>query len=62
MYTKNVGLTKDGIDYVESKFGIEKEISNEDKLKYIIKKCGVLGLQALKLFGAEALEHINDII
>lgn len=62
VYTKNVGLTKDGIDYVESKFGIEKEISNADKLKYIIKKCGVLGLQALKLFGASALEHINDII
>lgn len=62
VYTKNVGLTKDGIEYVESKFGIEKEISNEDKLKYIIKKCGVLGLQALKLFGAAALEHINDII
>jgi len=60
--TDNIYLTREGIEYVEHTFGIQKELNNADKIKYIIKKCGVLGLQALKIFGAAALEHINDII
>jgi hypothetical protein len=57
----NVSLTRDGIEYVETKFGINKELTASDKVKYIIKKCGVFGLQALKIFGVEALTHIGDV-
>lgn len=57
-----IKLTRDGIEYVEKCFGIEKELTAEDKLKYIIKKCGVLGLQAMKLFGADILKALSDII
>lgn len=53
--TNNVKLTRDGIEYVEQNFGIQKELTAEDKVKYIVKKCGIYGLQALKMFGGEAL-------
>lgn len=56
-----VSLTRDGIDYVDNKFGIKKELGAEDKLKYLIKKCGVFGLVALKMFGAEALKTLSNI-
>ena len=59
--TDNVSLTRDGIEYVENNFGIKKELTASDKIKYIIKKCGVFGLQALKIFGLHVLEHINDV-
>ncbi len=53
--TNNVKLTRDGIEYVEQNFGIQKELTAENKVKYIVKKCGIYGLQALKLFVSEAL-------
>lgn len=58
----NIKLTRDGIEYVEECFGIQKELTAEDKLKYIIKKCGVLGLHAIKLFGIDILNALSDII
>lgn len=42
--TDNVKLTRDGIEYVEKNFGINKELTAEDKLKYVIKKVRRLGL------------------
>ncbi len=59
--TDNVYLTHSGIEYVENNFGIKKELSNQDKIIYIIKKCGVAGLQALKIFAKGAIEHIHDV-
>ena len=41
--------------------GIKKELTSTDKMKYIIKKCGVHGLQALKIFAVNALSHIGDV-
>ena len=58
----NVKLTRDGIEYVENNFGINKELTAEDKLKYVIKKCGVLGLEALKMFGVEVIKTLTDIV
>ena len=60
--TSHMKLTRDGIDYIENHFGIQKELTNQDKVKYVIKKCGVFGLQALKMFAVEALQKIGDII
>ncbi len=57
-----VRLTRDGIEYVENNFGIQKELTAEDKLQYVIKKCGVFGLSALKTFGVEALKALGEII
>ena len=54
-------LTRDGIAYIEQTFGIRKELTAADKLNYVIKKCGVYGLQALKIFGVEALKAIAEI-
>lgn len=59
--TANMKLTRDGIAYIEQTFGIRKELTAADKLNYVIKKCGVYGLQALKLFGVEALKAIAEI-
>lgn len=59
--TSALRLTRDGIEYIEKAFGIQKELSASDKLKYIIKKCGVFGLQALKALSAETLKGIADI-
>lgn len=56
--TNNVKLTRDGIEYVEQNFGIQKELTAENKVKYIVKKCGIYGLQALKMFGSEALAEL----
>ncbi len=56
-----VKLTRDGIDYVDNKFGIQKELSAEDKIKYLIKKCGMFGLIALKMFGGEILKTLTGI-
>ena len=55
-------LTKSGIDFVENCFGIRKETTAEDKIKYIIKICGVLGYKALKDFAAVALGALTSII
>lgn len=60
--TDNIMLTRDGIDMVENKLGIAKELDAKDKLLYIVKKCGSLALPALKLLAAEALKHISDIV
>lgn len=57
----NIKLTRDGLELVESKFGISKALTAEEKLRYVIEKCGVLGLQALKLFGADALSALRNI-
>lgn len=53
--TAHVKLTRDGIEYVERNFGIAKELTAENKLRYVVKKCGIYGLQALKLFADSAL-------
>lgn len=58
---KNVKLTRDGLEYVEKNLGIAKELTAADKLTYIIKKCGVLALPALKTLAVEAIKHIGDI-
>ena len=55
-------ITREGIGFVEEKFGIQKEATARDKLTYLIKKCGVEGWQALKLIGVAALSRIGDII
>lgn len=57
----NIKLTRDGLELVESKFGIAKELTAEDKLKYIIKKCGVFGLQTLQQFGIDVLTALSSI-
>ena len=57
----DVYLTHEGITYVEAVMGIKKELTSTDKMKYIIKKCGVHGLQALKIFAVNALSHIGDV-
>lgn len=59
--TERVKLTRDGIEYVEQNFGIKKELTAEDKLKYVVKKCGVYGWQALKLFASNALTMLLTI-
>lgn len=59
--TDDVYLTQSGIDYVEKQLGIKKEQTSKDKIIYVMKKCGVMGLQALKLFAAGATEHIHDV-
>lgn len=59
--TKNMKLTRDGIAYIEQTFGIRKELTAVNKLKYVIRKCGIYGLQALKLFGVHALKMITEI-
>ena len=56
-----IKLTRDGIDYVDSKFGIQKELCAEDKIKYLIKKCGMFGLIALKMFGGEILKTLTGV-
>lgn len=53
--TNDIKLTRDGIEYVEQSFGIQKEITAEDKVKYVVKQCGIYGLKALKMFGEAAL-------
>lgn len=58
--TENVYLTKEGVEYVENNMGIQKELTSTDKVKYIAKKCGVLGMQALKAAAVSALDHISD--
>lgn len=59
--TERVKLTRDGIEYVEQNFSVEKELNAEDKLKYVAKKCGVYGWQALKLFASNALTVLLTI-
>lgn len=59
--THDVYLTHSGIEYIEKNFGIKKELKSTDKIKYVIKKCGIMGLQALKMFAAAAAEHIHDV-
>ena len=54
-----IKLTKNGIDFVEKCFGIKKELTAEDKLKYIIKQCGIYGYKALKDFGSTALSALT---
>lgn len=51
-------LTREGVEYAESKFGIEKELTAEDKLKYIAKKCGVFAYPALKLIAEAAIKSL----
>ena len=57
-----VMLTRDGIERAERVFELEREQSSKEKLKRAAVRCGSMGLQALKLFAAAALEHIDDII
>ena len=59
--TENVYLTIDGIEYIEKNFGIKKELTSSDKIRYIAAKCGVLGLQALKAAAINAFAHISDV-
>lgn len=56
----DIKLTRDGIEYVEQNFGIKKEITAEDKIKYIVRQCGIYGLKALKLFGEAALKALIE--
>ena len=51
----HVMLTKQGIDYVENCFGIKKELTSADKVRYVVKQCGVYGYKALKDIGAARL-------
>ena len=51
----HVMLTKQGIDYVENCFGIKKELTSADKVRYVVKQCGVYGYKALKDIGAACL-------
>ncbi len=56
--TSHMKLTKQGIDFVEHNFGIAKELTAEDKLKYIVKKCGVFGYKVLKDIAIEAIKNM----
>ena len=53
--TSQMKITKYGIDYVEGCFGIKKELTSYDKIKYIKKQCGVFGYKALKDVATVAL-------
>ena len=53
-----IELTRDGIEYVENKFGIEKELTAADKLKYVTRKCGVFALPALKIIADAAVRSL----
>lgn len=53
-----IEMTRDGIDYVENKFGIEKELTAVDKLKYVTRKCGVFGFSALKIIADAAVRSL----
>ena len=53
-----IEMTRDGIEYVERKFGIEKELTAADKLKYIVRKCGVFGFSALKIIAEAAVKSL----
>lgn len=59
--TSGVMLTRDGLDRAEHVLEIERAQSSKEKLKRAAVKCGALGLRALKLFAAAALEHIEDV-
>lgn len=40
---RDMMITRDGIDYVENKIGIEKTLSGSEKVKYISKKVAEAG-------------------
>lgn len=42
-FTDDLMITRDGIDYVESKLGIEKTLDGIEKIKYLVTKCVELG-------------------
>ena len=50
-----VMLTKSGLDYVENCFGIAKEQTSADKVRYVIRQCGIYGYKALKDIGKACL-------
>ncbi|WP_068782004.1 YjcQ family protein [Paenibacillus sp. GM2] len=54
----NCRMTRLGIDYVESKLEIEKELSGEMKVKRVIEKVGRWGWDQFKDFGARVLTEM----
>ena len=53
-------MTPDGIEYVEQKALIEKNLKGIDKVKAIMKKVGEWGLTELENFGAKVLAEMAN--
>jgi hypothetical protein len=56
--TADIMMTREGIEYVENRIGIEKTLSGIDKLKYIVKKTAELGWDQAKDLAARTMADI----
>lgn len=53
-----IKMTRDGIDYVENKIGIDKTLSGFDKVKYIVQKSAEIGWDQVKDIAARTMAEI----
>ncbi|PAB61331.1 YjcQ family protein [Anaeromicrobium sediminis] len=52
-------ITRDGIDYIEQKIGIDKTLSGMEKIKYVLGKGAELGWQEIKDIVAKTLVEMT---
>ena len=57
-YTDDALVTRDGIEHVENKLGIERILSAEEKVKKVIEVSGRWGIEQIKDVGVKVLGEI----
>src|SRR5690606_28819551 len=55
--TDYIKMTREGIDYVENKIGIDKTLTGAEKVKKVLYKMGELGFEQLKDIAAKVLSE-----
>lgn len=59
MFVNDMMISRDGIEYVENKIGIEITLTGTEKVKYIAKKAFETGWDQLKDIAAKTLAEMN---
>lgn len=59
IFTRDIRMTGEGIEYVESKIGLSRVLTGEDKVKFVLKELASSGWEQLKDIAAKALVEIS---
>jgi methyl coenzyme M reductase alpha subunit len=58
VYIDNVNMTKEGLDYVESKLQIDKTLSNLEKVQKVAETASKWGLEQVKDIASKTLAEL----
>lgn len=59
LWTRDIMMTREGIEYIEEKIGLSHVLTGEEKIKFVTKNLATSGWEQLKDIAAKTLAEIS---